>query len=531
MRKNLLVGFIPILFAVSLWSLPHQEEPIKETVLVTNVEVPIRVFSGDQAVAGLRKEDFQIFEDGKPQVINGFYELRKKIAETAAEATPDAQASPLSPGRYFVLIYRIYDFNQQLQDSLDYLFSNLFRPDDQLLVLTTGRSLNFKRLGDDDQAQGKISELLRTESQVQYNRLLSYLQQIEISLNMAQFNMTLRNRENLTPDYLKSFLQDYLEIWQDFKRNYLMLDIDKYYYFARYLENIRKKKWVLNFYQLEQFPQIAFGGQIEQQLRSVIGEMEASNNPTIVAQGRIISKLKSSIEMEMKVADDFPSEEVSKLFYKVNATFHSFFMRISKDTGNSGLQFSQVATDIENSLRQLTEKTGGTLLASNDLSESLAKVAQKEDVYYMLTYEPSNPKKIGKIKVTVANKKYDVLYDNNIRADYIADYLQKMEAENPSVKIKDLSFRDKTLSFSVIKFSRTKVQDTATGLLQIRIRIKDREDRTLFDQAKEVKALKDPFSLSLSFNSLTAGKYDIIIDLRDQVSGKTCTEILQPLID
>jgi hypothetical protein len=531
MKKIWLFCLMTIPLVFSLRPIPGQEEPIKESVSVTNVEVPVRVLSKNQAVAGLQKEDFRIFEDGRPQTINGFYSLRKKIAAAAEEMSPDVNAPQLPAGRYFVLVYRLYEFNQDVQDSLDYLFRNLFQPDDQLLVLANKSTLAFTRLGSDERAQSKISELIKSESLAQYNRLLTYLQQIETSLNMTQFKMALRSREDLRPEYLNGFLQAYLETWKDFKRNYLRLDIDKYYYFARYLEGIRKQKWVLNFYQLEQFPQIAFGGQMEQQLRSVISEMESSENPTVSAQGRIIRKLKSSIDMEMKVADDFPSEEVSKLFYKVNATFHSFFMRMTKDTGGKELQFSQVATDIENSLRQLSEKTGGALLASNDLADSLAQVAQKEDVVYMLTYEPSNPKKIGKIKVTVANKKYDVLYDNNIRADYIAAYLEKKGAENPSISITGLSFREKKLSLSAVNFSRTAIQGETVGRLLIRIRIKNAENQTLFDQAKELKVQRDSFSLTLSFDFLTAGKYDVIIDLRDQLTGKSCTEVLQPLVE
>ena len=66
---------------------------------------------------------------------------------------------------------------------------------------------------------------------------------------------------------------------------------------------------------------------------------------------------------------------------------------------------------------------------------------------------------------------------------------------------------------------------------QIRIRIKNSESQTLFDQSKALRAPKKTFSLSLNFNFLTAGKYDIIVDVLDQVSGKTCTEIIQPLVE
>jgi hypothetical protein len=525
------IGFILVFLVLSLRLFAQQEEPLKETVSVINVEVPVRVFDGDQAVPGLNKDDFQIFEDGKPQIINGFYMQRKKMNAAAGASNQESHA-PVSLGRYFVLVYRIHEYNQPLQDSLDYLFRSVLQPDDQLLVMVNNRKLNFERLGSHPQALGQIVEVLKEACAANHNEMFNYLKQIEQSFDMSQFKLALSGRgENLSPEYLESFLKSYLTTWKEFKRRYLFLDIDKYYNFARHLEHVKKEKWVLNFYQLEQFPDIAFSGQLVQELRGYIVGMESAEDITISAQALILRKAIQDIEMEMKMADDFPSAEVSKLFYKVNATFHSFFMRVAEDSGSPELQFRNIATDIENSLRSIAEKTGGSLLASNDLTQSLVAVSKKEDVYYMLTYEPGNAKKIGKIKVIVNKKNYDVEYDNNIRADYINEYLQKREAKNPTVRIRDLSFKDKTLSLSISYFSQTRIEDETTGMVQIRIRVKNNGNQTFFDQTKALQAPKKTFSLSLDFNFLAAGKYDIIVDVLDQVSGKTCTEIIQPLVE
>jgi hypothetical protein len=389
----------------------------------------------------------------------------------------------------------------------------------------------FERLAADGAAQEKILALLRSESLEARNRMMSFVRSIEQSLDMNKFRMSLGGRAQLGPDYLMNFLDSYLRAWQEFRRRYLALEIDKFYYFSRHLEKVRKEKWVLNFYQLEQFPQIAFGGEIERQLRTYIGELSSSDNATTKVQARTIERLLQSIEREMKVAEDFPAEEASKLFYKVNATFHSFFMRVFHDADDSEMEFRSVATDIENSLRSLTEATGGTLAASNDVAASLAAVSEKADDVYILTYEPANPKKVGKIKVSVKGKKYKVLFDDNIRADYISEYLQKKEAENPALKIQELSFKDGKLSFAVSAFSMAKVKGETTGVLSVRIRVLAAAQQSVFDQTKNLFADKKKISLSLGFGSLAPGKYDIIVDVLDQVSGKTCTEVIQPTLE
>jgi hypothetical protein len=524
---NLKNSIIPILACMVFFSplAAQTEVPIKETVSVVNVEVPVRVFADRQSVLGLSKEDFQIFENNKLQTINGFYTLHKQMKE----GTDPGSMESRQRGRYFVLVFHTYDWNRQLQDGLSKLFTDILLPDDQVLVMANTTVLSFQRLGDDDQAQSKIEELLKNESQKAYNQLLVTLKSIERELNMAKFRMTLSNR-GATQDYVKGFLQNYLDAWRTFKRRYLTLDIDKYYYFSRHLEKIRKEKWVLNFYQLEMFPQIALTSDMERSLRDFIENLRSTQNPTDMAYASMISQLLTDIHKEMNVSDGFPAEEVSKLFYKVNATFHSFFMRTLKESGDSELQFKNVSTDVENSLRELTKRTGGELLASSDLQQSLDTVAGKTDDYYILTYEPADAKKIGKIKVQVKGKKYEVLYDNNIRADYINEYLKKREAETPSVKIKELSFSGKKLYFIVSDYSLAKLKDETAGMLSVRIRIKNSEGDSVFDQSRNLKADKKTLSLSLEFNSLRAGKHDIIVDVLDQVSGKTCTEVIQPLV-
>ena len=533
MKLQACVGLILVCLSFPAAVAGQAEEPIKEAVSVVNVEVPVRVLDGGKSVLGLGRDDFQIFENNKPQAINGFYTLHKQMRA----ADPSAAAESAPRGRYFVLVFRTYDWNRQMQDGLDTLFGEILRPDDQLLVMSNTSALSFERLGDDDQARDKVEELLKGESQKAFNQLLVVLRGIEREVDITKFRMTLSDAgakglfsRGMTQDYIKSFLQNYLDAWKTFKRRYLALDIDKYYYFSRHLEKIRKEKWVLNFYQLEMFPQIALNSDVERLLRNFIENLRSTQNPTDMAYASMISQLLTDIHKEMSVSDGFPAVEVSKLFYKVNATFHSFFMRTLKESEDGELQFKNVSTDIENSLRELTRRTGGELLASSDLQQSLDTLAAKPDDYYILTYEPADAKKVGKIKVQVKDKKYDVLYDNNIRTDYITEYLRRKEADTPSLKIKDISFAYKKLHFVVSDYSLAKLEGAAAGMLSVRIRIKNSDEESVFDQSRSLKADKKTLSLSLEFKSLSAGKHDIVIDVLDQVSGKTCTELIQPLI-
>jgi hypothetical protein len=89
------------------------------------------------------------------------------------------------------------------------------------------------------------------------------------------------------------------------------------------------------------------------------------------------------------------------------------------------LEYKKVASDLENSLREITHRSGGEVIFSGDIGSALHSVEKKEDVCYVLTYEPKRPERRGKIKIKVNNSRCRLLYDDNLRSDYIAQYVQQ----------------------------------------------------------------------------------------------------------
>jgi hypothetical protein len=168
-----------------------------------------------------------------------------------------------------------------------------------------------------------------------------------------------------------------------------------------------------------------------------------------------------------------------------------------------------------------------TLIASSDLAASLATISEIEDTYYTLSYAPENAKRNGNITVKVANKNYEVLYDKNQFEDYFKNYLAKKEIENPTVKISGLSMADKKLSLVIENFLLGKIKDETSGLLKIRIHIQNDLKQSIYDQSKLVKAAGKNFSLAISFAFLVPGQYDVIVEVTDQISNKSCSGSIQ----
>ncbi len=156
--------FLYSLFLVQLFpdtTIGNDEKNVLETVDVTDFEVPVRVFLKKKLVDNLKKEDFLLYEGGKLQKINGFYITRKKIdvkADISAEEKP-AEVK----GRYFVLVFKITEFNDQLNKGLDYLFDNLFRKNDQLLIFVNEKTFFINNLNNLSSIREVVSKMLNDE--------------------------------------------------------------------------------------------------------------------------------------------------------------------------------------------------------------------------------------------------------------------------------------------------------------------------------------------------------------------------------
>jgi hypothetical protein len=259
-------------------------------------------------------------------------------------------------------------------------------------------------------------------------------------------------------------------------------------------------------------------------IRQRAQELTESGTATNVALGRRLETLLNQLYVDLNVPAGFPTEDISKLFYKVDATFFSFFIRTTQKRMMNDLEYQEFSSDIERVLRSITDVTGGENITSNNLVKSLETVEELEDVYYMLTYAPVDPEaEPGKIKVKVKNKKYKVLYDDNFRADYINDYLKKLEEsmQIPTLKIKDFSFKRKILSFTVVDFLMREIEKKKIGRMKVRIKLTDTNNNSLFDQAKLLTAQKKEMKISLgAFKNIKKGEYHFFIDAVDLFTGK-----------
>lgn len=506
----------------------QDDQVLREEVTVTNVEVPVRVFYKGKPMDNLTKADFQLYEDGKLQKINAFYLKRKKIAVQHYDMEAEKERRTSGPARYFALVFNLADFNPNLEKGLDYTFDKILKPDDQLLVMINEKIFFYENLADKEIIRQNVKSMAREQGEARRKEMLDYLLRIERKTDELRHLLKAdedavkraERRRGAVPGvsqkelYIKRFLDHYAYTWEEFKKRYLTPGIDKFYHFSKHLEGIKREKWVINFHQLIRFPRLK---QTSDAMKVVLQKLEDSR----------LTYRKLNFDFLADTA--FPSEDVSKLFYKVNATFHAILIPIQKDIVSQDITYREVSTAFENFLRDITKKTGGELIASANLESSLDTIRESEDIYYMLTYEPEDPEKVGKIKVVVTDKthKYNVVYDKNMRSAYIKDYLARKAAENPEIKIAEMSFQGKTLALLMSDFLIKEEAKTAAGKVDVHIVVEDKDGNILFDKSHLLAPESKPTVLKIDFKWLTKGRYYILADVRDEWTGHSQLEFVQ----
>jgi len=511
-----------------LWGLSSQEhEPIVEKVAVYNVEVPVRVLYNGKPVVDLTKEDFTVYEDNKKVKVNGFFVKRKAIK--IKQLPEPLKTQPATAPRTFVLTFNITSYTRDFQKAIDHLFDKILQPRDHIIVFANDVTREYTDLKDISSLKNQIVRELKNESQKARLRLVKYINDVEIELRANDFREDSITRNEMakdSPTQLITFLQKYLKRWNEYKKIYLLPRPDRFYYFARYLKRIQGEKYVLNFYQFEMFPKIRITSRTMHEIGVIVNALLSTNDAYRNWQGNTIQKIMNKLEVAYDLDRGFPNEEITKLFYNVDATFHSFFIKSLTPSIHEDFEYKALASDLENVLKGITDVTGGKNITSNDLAKSLEIVSEVEDVYYIITYVPNNPEKAGKLNIKVKNKKYKVFYDNQFRYDYIQEYLQKLEEKikTPDIKIDNFSFDRKILAFTVTDFlvKDTDEKVTKLGRMKVRIRVKDSNNHSLFDQERMLTAQEDQLKISLgAFRNLEKGEYDFFIDALDIFTGKT----------
>jgi hypothetical protein len=486
-----------------------QHDTIVEEVNVVNVLVPVRVFDKNKPVEGLKKENFKLYENGKLQRINTFQTFSRQIKRDAADLKAVRGIKP--EPRFFVLIFNVFDYNDDVDKGINAFFDNVYRESDKVVILTPERTFNINNSREMLESRPVLKKMLKLYSKkakIELNRLFKLLEQ-----EVQQFFETY-----FVDVAAKAFITNYKRLWKEFSRKYLVPDVKRFFWFADVLKKVNMEKWVIVFQQREVFPQFKARSRIEQRIKDFI-----SGNPTFPTTP-LLQQMLIKLDYVFKVSQNFPLEKVQEAFFRANATFHVLLFRTQKSTMSQDFEYAEAVSDYENSFRAISRATGGDVILTNKLAQSLEKVSQQKDVYYILSYSPINAhNKNRKIKIKVNEKggrgKLNAYYVKNLKLNPEVEQYN----EQKKIAVANFSFKDRQLEFTLVNYLRKDIETKNIGVIEARVMLMNADtEEIVFNKTRILEAVKDTTIMQIRFNTLKEGTYHLILDLNDKLAKTSC---------
>ena len=410
-RFLILIGIVCLMSSGRLPFLWSQE--IQHESVAVNIEVPVRVYSGDSFIDNLGISDFELWEDGVLQKIEAVYLVRKTdILREESGAPGSASAQRLSPqvNRNFTLLFEVTDYLPELGDAVRYFFHEVYSPQDSLTVITPRKSYTirpeaFRRLGR-DRISRQLIEKLRKDIMIanaEYKSLVKDIEEV----------YTYKGRFEWDTGDQTTIVREMLELMETARQ----VDEKRLLAFSEFLRSKPGQKNVFLFYQKEMLPK--FDPYKRNELTSGNNEEDPSKVFKVLEITDFYRReIAFDVEKIKRVFSD--SSILVNFLYLTKTPQHDLDVQRMDTLSQSHITYQEQSEDIFKAFGQVARATGGYTASSYDASSVFQRAADACENYYLLYYTPREYREDGSfrsLKVKVKGRSYRVTH----RAGYLAD--------------------------------------------------------------------------------------------------------------
>ena len=476
----------------------QSQNQLKQEVTVTAVEVPVRVLRGGQIVKDLKKEDFEIYENGSLQYISAFDIISRKIAGPPPGAVPATVEVKPKP-RLFLLIFNIFDYNEAVGEAIDYFFQNVFRAKDKLVIITENHLLNLNTLDKTGEIVRGLKETLKRFKVISRQNItrahFRLKSEGDTLLNMLH-GVGLGDPQSWE-DQVIHFYDNYLQFWQSYRSQFLTPDANLYEGLIKRTMTIDAEKWAICFQQRDLFPVLRSEGRLEKEINQL--------------QSRRVQNKQRDLQQEFDLSKNFPSDKLKNLFMRYGITFHLILMKSIRTLGDEDFELREVAQDYEDCFREISRSTNGYLTFSNKVLDALKEASEKEDYHYLLVYQPKGP-------IETRGKNIEVrIHQPGVKVYNLKEYIN---LTSPIITISDVVARAKSLKFRIKNYAKLAGEKGKLGNAEVRVTLYDAQSNIAFSEGNNLDLIKDELNISLNLGKLQAGAYFLIIEATDKISNE-----------
>lgn len=354
-------------------------QEIQQEAVAINIEIPVRVFDGNEFVDSLTLQDFEVLENGLLQELEAVYLIKEAAIER--QDLPKLEQTVIQPNvtRHFLMLFEIIDYLPQIKAALTDFFLNVIVSGDSLLVVTPLKTYDLL-----DDAFTKMTNLEIAE-------VLNDKIRKDVIRGNAEYKSLIRELSSpltSTPELRMMLLRQL--------RDYKQFDQQGVLESAEYMKSLAGQKHVFLFYQKEGIP--------------VPRDMDIFNRV----------ELRKEINFnEQKIEEAFSDSSISVHFLYITKENRASYDLSDPRAIRSTEIFDQSAP-IFGAFKKMAQVTGGISESSQNISWSLNQAAQASGNYYLLYYKPQDYVADGsfkKIEVKIKGRRYRITH----RTGYIAD--------------------------------------------------------------------------------------------------------------
>lgn len=507
-------GFILLLllsFPVFGARLPGAPARFQEEVTVTAIEIPVRVLHRGKAVKGLTQENFRIFENGVEQEISHFEVISRKIAGPGGIGEPAEAQEHRPKNRLFLLIFNIFDYDDSVSRAVDAFFEDIFRPGDQIAILTEGQVLDVERGKGVKELVARLKEAMIAFKAISTRTTVKNF--FEVNREAERLFALLRGEgreSSMAMDRaLTRFFENYQRVWEAYRNQFLVPDLAFYKNLIKRLSMEEGEKWAVCFQQRELFPQIKSASRLDVEIRNWV---DSQVDPQAQVSARLIQARQQELQRSFNFQGNLAVDGLSDLFLGADFTFHLILMKSSRSLLSQDIELREVGEDYEELLGRISRLTGGSAAFSNEPRSALLEAAQVEDYHYLLVYTPkdSASTKTRRLEVKVDRPDVDVI-----------SLKQVLEAGPPPIAVVDFRSEGKRIHFALVHYQMTERAGQRRGIAEVKVTLYDRASNKAFEEGRVLDLFKKETRISLGFDWLKPGAYFVVIQAFDHVARQS----------
>jgi VWFA-related protein len=376
-------------FLLLLWCPFYSYPQQHHEVVIRNVIVPLRVFSGNRPVTDLTIDDIEIYEEGALQKILALYYVK----ETKIERSQGRDYLPYA-GRSYYFLFQITEFNPKIGEALGYFFKNIFLPNDQVVVVTPLKNYTLSREFVESNTREALiqdmTKIIRHDTKIgaaEYNSLLRNLKQLARSF--GESGRSVYSVDRLSSGDIENKLNRYRHDLQNLDE-LRIVDEKKLIAFASQLRRLEGQKNVFFFYQREFRPELRI----------------SSDDPSVMG-------ILNDISQFYRRDQNLDIKRLTQAFADSTILFNLIYLNKEPEWLPSAIVMREHSEDIFRIFSYIANATGGIVENSQNPAAAFKKAAEAANSYYLLYYSPENYVNDGKFKrieVKIKGENYRIIH-------------------------------------------------------------------------------------------------------------------------